>query len=232
MVRRNGGEPDARLIMVIPAAAAEVHDNWQVAGLEATGSSDFSVRDCFVPAAFAWNPASTAPRRGGALYRLGMPAFVAYEHVAFALGVARKAVDAAVVVAQSKTRGIATPSPLAGRASFQAELGEAEARLRLLRAGAIDLFETAWTTVSGGNTLTRREQSELRCAATYATETAVEIVTALFRAAGGGALYRTGVLQRCLRDINAGAQHLMVSDSAYERLGQMMLGFPDVDPMG
>jgi hypothetical protein len=24
----------------------------------------------------------------------------------------------------------------------------------------------------------------------------------------------------------------MVSDSAYERLGQIMLGFPDVDPMG
>jgi hypothetical protein len=40
------------------------------------------------------------------------------------------------------------------------------------------------------------------------------------------------VLQRCLRDINAGAQHFMVSDSAYERLGQILLGFPDVDPMG
>jgi hypothetical protein len=40
------------------------------------------------------------------------------------------------------------------------------------------------------------------------------------------------VLQRCLRDINAGAQHLMVSDAAYERLGQILLGFPDVDPMG
>jgi hypothetical protein len=24
----------------------------------------------------------------------------------------------------------------------------------------------------------------------------------------------------------------MVSDSAYERLGQILLGFPDVDPMG
>lgn len=43
---------------------------------------------------------------------------------------------------------------------------------------------------------------------------------------------RTGVLRRCLRDINAGAQHLMVRDSAYERLGQKLLGFPDVDPMG
>jgi alkylation response protein AidB-like acyl-CoA dehydrogenase len=157
---------------------------------------------------------------------------VAYEHVAFALGVARRALDAATLLAQSKARGLVTASPLAGRAAFQARLGEAEVRLRLVRGGALELFEAAWATVCGGGALTRRQQAELRSAATHATETAVGIVTGLFRAAGGGALYRTGVLQRCFRDINAGAQHLMVSDSAYERLGQILLGFPDVDPMG
>jgi alkylation response protein AidB-like acyl-CoA dehydrogenase len=232
MVRRDGQDAGERFLMVIPAAAAELHDNWKVAGLEATGSGDFSVRDHFVPAAFAWNPATAAPRRGGALFRLAMPAFVAYEHVAFALGVARKAIDAATELARSKSRGFTTSSSLASRASFQAELGEADLRVRLLRAGALDLFESAWTSVTKGQSLSRRQQAELRSAATYATETAVEIVTALFRAAGGGALYRTGILQRCLRDINAGAQHLMVSDSSYERLGQIILGFPDVDPMG
>ena len=232
MVRGDGADPGERCIVVIPAAAAEIHDNWDVAGLEGTGSSDFSVSDRFVPAAFAWNPATAAPRRGGALFRLGMPAFVAYEHVAFALGVARRALDTAAELAQSKVRGLISASPLAGRAVFQARLGEGEIRLRAVRAGAIDLYEAAWATVSAGRTLTRRQQAELRSVATHATETAVEIVTGLFRAAGGAALYRTGVLQRCLRDINAGAQHLMVSDSAYERLGQMLLGFPDVDPMG
>jgi alkylation response protein AidB-like acyl-CoA dehydrogenase len=232
MVRRDAQDPGERHIVVIPAAAAEIHDNWQVAGLEGTGSSDFSVADCFVPAAFAWNPATAAPRRGGALFRLGMPAFVAYEHVAFALGITRRALGAAALLAQSKSRGLVAASPLAARAAFQARLGEGEIRLRAVRAGAIELFEAAWTTVSAGGTLTRRQQSELRSVATYATETAVEVVTGLFRAAGGGALYRAGVLQRCLRDINAAAQHLMVSDSAYERLGQILLGFPDVDPMG
>jgi len=232
MVRRDAQDPGERHIVVIPAAAAEIHGNWQVAGLEGTGSSDFSVADCFVPAAFAWNPVTTAPRRGGALFRLGMPAFVAYEHVAFALGITRRALGAAALLAQSKSRGLVAASPLAARAAFQARLGEGEIRLRAVRAGAIELFEAAWTTVSAGGTLTRRQQSELRSVATYATETAVEVVTGLFRAAGGGALYRAGVLQRCLRDINAAAQHLMVSDSAYERLGQILLGFPDVDPMG
>ena len=232
MVRRDASDPGERHIMVIPAGAAALHDNWHVAGLEGTGSSDFSVTDVFVPAAFAWNPATAAPRRGGALFRLGMPAFVAYEHVAFALGVARTALEAARERAGAKTRGLSAPSSVAARAAFQALLGEGEIRLRTVRAGAIELFEEAWGIVSGGATLSRRHQAQLRSVATYATETAVDVVTGLFRALGGGALYRGGVLQRCLRDINAGAQHAMVSDSAYERLGQILLGFPDIDPLG
>jgi len=145
--------------------------------------------------------------------------------------VARTALDAAVALAGSKVRGLSAPSSVATRAAFQARLGEAEVRLRTVRAGAIELFEEAWTLVSGGETLSRRHQAQLRSVATHATETAVDVVTGLFRALGGGALYRGGVLQRCLRDINAGAQHAMVSDSAYERLGQILLGFPDVDPL-
>jgi alkylation response protein AidB-like acyl-CoA dehydrogenase len=231
MVRRGEREAGERHIAVIPAAAATIHDNWQVAGLEGTGSSDFSVTDGFVPAAFVWSVAAP-PRRGGALFRLGMPAFVAYEHVAFALGVGRRALEAAAALALTKARGIVTASPLSGRAAFQALIGEGEIRLRAARAGAVELFEGAWAAVGAGQTLSRRQQAELRSVATHATETAVDVVTGLFRAAGGGALYRSGVLQRCLRDINAGAQHFMVSDSAYERLGQILLGFPDVDPMG
>jgi indole-3-acetate monooxygenase len=231
-VRRDPQDRGVRHIVVIPAAAAEIHDNWKVAGLEGTGSSDFSVTDVFVPAAFAWNPATDGPRRGGALFRLGMPAFVAYEHVAFALGVARRALDAGLELGQDKRRGIVTAAPLAGRAAFQALLGESEIRLRVLRAGAIELFEAAWTTARAGTTLERRQQAELRSIATYATQTAADIVTRVFRAAGGGALYRTEILQRCLRDIHAGAQHFMVSDSAYERLGEILLGVPNVDPLG
>ena len=231
-MRRDATDPGTRHITVFPAASATLHDNWRVAGLEGSGSNDFSVTDLFVPADFAWDPATTPPRRGGALFRLGMPAFVAYEHVAFAVGVARRALDAALELAQSKRRGMNASTPLSERARFHAVLGGGEIRVRAARAGAIELFEAAWSDALAGRTPDRRRQTEVRSAAVHATEVAAEVVTALFRVAGGGALYRTGVLQRCLRDINAAAQHFVVSDSAYERLGQIMLGVPDVDPMG
>jgi indole-3-acetate monooxygenase len=113
-----------------------------------------------------------------------MPAFVAYEHVAFELGVMGQALGAAALLAQSKSRGLVAASPLAARAAFQARLGVGEIRLRTVRAGAFELFEAAWSLVAAGGTLSRRQQAELRSIATHATETAVEIVTGLFRAAG------------------------------------------------
>jgi alkylation response protein AidB-like acyl-CoA dehydrogenase len=84
--------------------------------------------------------------------------------------------------------------------------------------------------VRDGGRLTARQHAELRSAAVLATETALDVTTRAFRFAGGGALYDASVLQRCLRDLNAGAQHFMVSDSAYEGLGQLRLGLPG-EPM-
>jgi hypothetical protein len=60
---------------------------------------------------------------------------------------------------------------------------------------------------------------------------ALEIVTELFRFSGGGAIYEKNILQQCLRDINAAAQHLMVSEISYENLGQVLLGVTDLIPM-
>jgi alkylation response protein AidB-like acyl-CoA dehydrogenase len=74
-------------------------------------------------------------------------------------------------------------------------------------------------------------QAELRGVATLATEVAVDAATKAFRYGGGAALYRTNILQRCLRDINAAAQHVVVSDVAYENHGKFLLGFPDADPL-
>ena len=228
-VVRDGGQSAERRVFVVRTADVDVHDTWHVAGLRGTGSCDFSVKDHFVPEAVTWDIERARPRRGGALYRLGLPAFVTNEHAAFALGVARRALDATIALAAGKSRGL-KPAPLIGRGSFQRFVGEAELRLRAARALAVELNEAAWTTVGLGDSLTARQHAELRSAAVHATEVALDVVTRAFRYAGGSAVYDASVLGRCLRDLNAGAQHFMVSDSAYEGLGQMLLGLPG-EPM-
>jgi indole-3-acetate monooxygenase len=230
-VVRDGTTLPALRRVVMPVADVQIHDNWQVMGLQGTGSCDFSVTDLFVPERFSWDAQRAHPQRGGPLYRLGMPAFVANEHVAFALGVGRRALDTLLASAQSKQRGYGQVSTLAARPAVQRALGEGELRLRAARALAIESYEKAWATVCAGQLLPPRLQAELRSVATFATDVAVDVTTQAFRYSGGTALYVTNVLQRCLRDINAAAQHLMVSDTAYENYGQFLLGLPDADPM-
>jgi alkylation response protein AidB-like acyl-CoA dehydrogenase len=229
-VVRDGRPTDERRTFVVRAGEVEIHDTWQVAGLRGTGSCDFSVTDHFVAEAFTWPMEGASPRRGGPLYRLGLPAFVANEHAAFALGVGRRALEAVTEVAASKTRGLKA-TRLGERPTFQRFLGAADLRLRAARALAVEVNEAAWATVAEGGALAGRDHAALRSAAVHATEAALEVVTGAFRYAGGTALYEASVLQRCLRDLNAGAQHVMVSDAAYEGLGQFRLRLPGADPM-
>lgn len=226
------GAPDI-VMLVFPATAVTLHDNWHVSGLKGTGSCDFSVENLFVPASMSWRTADTAPQRGGPLYRLGIPAFVANEHAAFALGLARTALDTLVDTAAAKSRGYGeAASKLALRATVQRAIGHSEVALGAARAHALALNEQAWTCVCDGQEVPARLHAALRASATYCTEVATEVITTAFRYSGAGAVYAQHVLQRCLRDVNVAAQHLLVSDRSYENLGQFALGLDDANPMG
>ena len=229
-VERNG--KTERRMMVFPTASAEIHDNWQVAGLKGTGSCDFSVDGLFVPEAFSWEQRVDPQQRGGPLYRIEHPGFVANEHAGFAIGVGRRALDAIAAHESDKQRGYTDKRvSLAARPAVQRLIGEGHLRLRAARTLATELNDLAWETVSAGEKVPTLLQGELRAVATHCTDVALEVVTEAFRHVGGGAIYQPNILQQCLRDMNAAAQHLMVSDIAYENLGQMLLGVPDVHPM-
>ena len=221
----------AQIRATVRTSDVKIHDNWHVMGLRGTGSCDFSADNLFVPASFAYDTSLTEPLRGGGLYRLGRPAFVTNEHSAFALGVARRALNAITEVGQSKTRGYVSANPLAQRAVFQRMLSECDLKLRAARALNVEILERAWQVAGNGQTPDPALQAEMRSLATYSTDVALDVATQAFRFAGGAALFDSSILQRCLRDLNAGAQHQMVSDAAYENHGQFILGLPEARAM-
>ena len=231
IVTRND-EPE-HLMMAFQTKLAHIHDNWQVAGLKGTGSCDFSTDDLFVPAAYTWALLTDQPKRGGPLYRIGNPGFVANEHAGFALGLARRALDAFLEKEVARVRSYAPgAASMSARQSIQRALGACEIKLRAARDVALDVNSEVWQATKSGETPTLRQQCELRAAATYCTEVALDIVTEVFRYSGGGAIYEKNILQQCLRDLNAAAQHLMVSEVSYENLGRTLLGATNVNPMG
>jgi indole-3-acetate monooxygenase len=217
---------------VMPAAQAEIHDNWHVSGLKGTGSCDFSVADLFVPEAFTIDLRTWEPKRGGPMYQLGFPGLLINELAGFALGVGRRALDAIIDLAKTKRRGYAKQTALAEREVFQRAIGEGDLRLRAARALVIEIFERAWEIVCAGDRPGPKSQVEMRSATTLVIDVALDVATLAFRYGAGSAIHLSSILQRCLRDVQAGAAHLMVSDSAYEMHGQCLLGVTDLDPMG
>src|SRR5262249_50021329 len=216
-----GGE--TRMIFV-PVSQVMVHDNWQVLGLQGTGSCDVSIDNLFVPQDMTW-VAWENPQRGGPLYRLGRPAFLAAEHAAFALGAGRLALDAILALAQRKQRGLTPAAPtIARRPAFQRDLAEADLKLRGARALLEEIYENVWATACAGDPLTPQQQVETRSIACYVTQVAAEAATLAYRYGGGEANYLSSRLQRCLRDVYGAAQHQLVSNDAYEEHAQGLLG--------
>jgi alkylation response protein AidB-like acyl-CoA dehydrogenase len=226
-----GPDPRAVLSFVFPRDAAVVDEqSWTVNALRGTGSFDISVAEVFVPEHRTYN-AFARPARGGPLYQLRLPGFVAMEHGAFALGVARRAIEEMTELAKSKARGYVNPQGVAARGVFQSDLGHCDLALRAARSALVDAYDRAWGLVSAGENCDVATQTQLRGAAVYATDVAIEVCRKMFTHAGARSLFGGNVIERCLRDVTAAGQHAMVSDGAYEKRGQVLLGFPDTTPM-
>ena len=228
---RDGAPGPEHMVMAAPIAAVRFVDNWQVMGLKGTGSRDFVLEDHFVAEDLAFDLITTDPRRGGPQFWLGRPGFVTPDHAAFALGVARRALDEIAEQAGSYSRGYLT-STISQRGALQHDLGRCDQELRAARALCREAIQEAWEFCLRGERPDLERQLRLRGACAYATDVACRVATTAFRYGGGNAIYNDRVLQRCMRDINAAAQHFMVNTSAYDNLGQFRLGLPDVNPMG
>lgn len=224
-------DPAPLINAVVPSSAATLHDTWHVMGMKGTGSGDYEFDDVFVPDHFATDMARTPPRRGGTLYRLGMPGYVVNEHGCFAYAIGRLALKTMIETAVEKKRGYVGGTSIADREVFQRAVGEGTLRMnacQLLMADAVErLFDSAEQHGEPTPTL----QAESRAAAVLATDEALDVVGTLFRYAGGSAVMLDNIMQRCLRDLYTVQSHLVVSDSAYEIYGQLLLGLSEEAPL-
>jgi indole-3-acetate monooxygenase len=209
------------VVFLVPKAQAEVIDNWHVAGLQGTGSLDFSVDGIFVPSELTYD-LGTPALRGGDLFRLGMPAFVSNEVPPLAIGLARRALDDVSELATHTARFPGGPT-VSERAVFHKELGRAETRIRAARAVHREAMAAAWESAVAGTVPGEELQLAVTTASIYAVETCSDVVTDLFRYGGGRVLALSNPMQRHLRNVLAARQHLALSEEHYETAGRFLL---------
>ena len=215
------------LVAVMPREQVNFTDGWFVQGLKATGSFDYNVQELFVPEARVFPLFTRAPLRGGPLYRFGIMPITAAGHAAWALGVARSALDDVRTLALEKVR-MGDMSTLAHRPTFQRGLAHHEGMWRAARLLITDTFEGFETSVAAGAAVTPAMRAEMRIAATYATEACREVVQWAHLAAGTSAIREGNRLERAFRDIYTGTQHTFIGEKTYTDAAQIMLGLiPD-----
>lgn len=205
-----------------PKASILLRDNWDVLGLRATGSFDYTLVDAelFVPEHMCYAFDASVPHRGGRQYHLGLVGFTSWGHTAWALGVGRRALDEIARLARERADVFGR---LADSPTFRKSFAESEAKYRAARAFVYE----SWNAIGEATAASRAPSAEaialIRLAMRHLHDVLSEIATFAHRASRGASLRNTR-LQRCYRDAHAGTQHLLLADEIVLECARVLLG--------
>src|SRR6516165_10958530 len=151
-------------------------------------------------------------KRSGPLY--SFPFLFIAKSAAPALGIARHAIDVLVKSSAGKparryTLGerIEAPKVLRDDVYVQEAVGRAETALAAARAYFFGVMGDLWTTLRDGRQPSERQLALFTTAYPHVVGVCVDVVQLVYKAAGGGAVYQKGPLDRCLRDVLTMNQH-------------------------
>lgn len=212
---------------LIDPAEVTIVENWDVAGMKATGSHNVVADKVFVPEEMTFvrggEPSIDEP-----ITRYPALAYAAQVLAVVTLGAARGALDHVNEVGAAKS-SIAGGKAKGNRPSFKSELARAEADLRSARAFFYETTENVWRKAEKNDVITPEDKTMLRLASTQAAHVGRKAVLAAFDLAGTGAIFAKHPLQRYLQDGLVPAQHAMLQDQTYEAAGALILGLePDI----
>ena len=222
--RLDGAPPDDRTALLWAALpvdhACVIEGTWNVDGLRATGSRTFTIDKVFVPDTRAFS-ITESDGRGRFAHRLPTLVFISPEHAGVALGLARRALDEVISLANGKAR-MGGRAPLHARGAFLRDIGRADTRLRAARALIVDRL--------GDGDAARSPMpfdyvTDVRAAAAHVADVAVDVATLAYRYAGGSAIDRNHPLHRAWRDAVTATQHVHTNDENYETWGEAISGF-------
>lgn len=212
----------AYVCFFVPQDGVDLLGGWDVMGLRGTGSFDYAVKDQHVDAGSTFYLFEPEVRTGGALFRLGARALAGLGHAGWGLGVAQRALDEVVKIADAGRARLGASS-LAEQQVFRRGLGEKSLALHSVRLLAHDVFGRVIADLEAGRPMGPAENEEVSAVSAYLTEVAMEATQFAYRAAGSQGLRNPSIVQRCFRDIYTGGQHLFVDPRSYEAHADLRL---------
>jgi len=220
-VMTSDGAPEI-VLMHHPKASIVLKDNWDVLGLRATGSFDYTLKEpeLFVPEHLSYPFDGPAQHRGGAQYSIGLVGLTSWGHTSWALGVGRRALDELARLARERGDVF---GKLTESASFKKSFADAEAKFRAASAFVYESWSDLSDTIGQGQAASVEQIALIRLAMRHIHDALSDVTTFAHRTARGASL-RASKLQRCYRDAHAGTQHLLLADEIAMECGRVLMG--------
>ncbi len=208
-------------IFVTPIEQANLKlDSWDVMGLRGTGSVDYTIDGVFVPDAYCHGAFVTEPMRGGAIFRSGIMGFAEICHSGWAVWVGRRLLDELGALIVSKA---GRPGALSGSDSFQEKYAKLEASYRAARALVYETWTDVTRTMTAGSPLSVRQHTMIRIALGHITHTLADVASGVYLLSGTTGL-RRGPIERLVRDVHAGTQHITSAPVMWQSAGRELAG--------
>jgi alkylation response protein AidB-like acyl-CoA dehydrogenase len=208
-------------IFVAPIEQASLKlDSWNVMGLRGTGSVDYTMDGVFVPEAYTHFAFATEPMRGGVIFRSGIMGFAEICHSGWAVGVGRRLLDelGAMIVGKAGRAGALSASD-----SFQEKYAKLEASYRAARALVYETWTEVGRTMAAGSPLSVRQHTLIRLALGHITFALAEVANGVYLLSGTTGL-RRGAIERLVRDVHAGTQHVTSGPGMWQCAGRELAG--------
>lgn len=230
-----GGAPDYRTFLV-PCSDYQILDNWNVMGLEATGSHDVRVDNAFVPEYRTHRAADGFMQQSpgnqvntSALYRLPFGQIFVRAVSTSAIGALQGAVDHFIAhnrarVAVNDGRKV-LQDPAAQSALANAMVCVDECRTVLLRN-----FELMLGSARDGTPLDMQLRVKMRYDSALVVDRCAKAVAELMFNSGASTIFRDHPINRAFRDIHTGRAHVANSPAKYAwNLGAVSMGQDSTD---
>jgi indole-3-acetate monooxygenase len=201
-----------------------IHDTWHVSGLRGTGSSDFEVKDAFVPAEHTHDLIAPVPTQPGAIYRIPGLTIFPWSITGAPLGIASGVLAAFTQSAMQKKVRLGMTVRLQDREIVQSAVGRAEAILGAARAFLNEAMTELLAALDDDPDRLMRARARLRIACAYAAEGATSVVQTLTTEAGASTIFESNALERAARDLQAAVKHVAMSPQSYVVAGRLNLG--------
>ena len=230
--------PPDMLWVAIPADEVTVPDNWDMAGMAATGSADIIVDNVFVPEYRTVrnndmkNGTSVgAKMHGSDVYRMPMSLFLGMAATIPALGAARSAANHFREYLKGRTAPGQPANKFVDKMASQMRLGEVETKIE---TATMLVRHVAQRCVDFSKNPPGPDAERIAAKAlnSYAVKLCNEAVRTVVEGAGSSAFNNDNPIQRAWRDVQVVSSHVSLDyDGAIELYGRSLLGLPPSTPL-